>query len=313
MHINQLKYLADLAKTGSMNLTAKRMFISQPALSESVKRLEQELGCTLLIRSKTGIEFTDDGRMVLEHAQIILEQYEGILHKLQEKCETQHLRGEVKVGVGPTISDTLLPTLMLRMHQKYPDITISVLEDAGDVLVDHLIRGELDFVLFGMTKFSYNSMQIEDFTEEFLYNNLFFKKLYEDPLVCVMAKNHPASGQKEITQEQLEQLKQTMYGTDIACIAEDQALHVSNNARIHQQFMLEEGTVCAVPYQAYLTHYASKGFLAKAITDSEPIYNYLICQKDIEEEEDIIYQAFLKTVDTQQQDERHCRQNREHD
>ncbi|MBQ1188217.1 MAG: LysR family transcriptional regulator, partial [Peptococcaceae bacterium] len=54
MNIDQLKYLVDLAKTSSMNTTAKRMFISQQAISESMKRLEKELDCTLLTRSKTG-------------------------------------------------------------------------------------------------------------------------------------------------------------------------------------------------------------------------------------------------------------------
>lgn len=296
LHINQLKYLVDLAKTGSMNLTAKRMYISQPALSESVKRLEQELGCTLLTRSKTGIDFTDDGKMVLEHAQLILEQYESITHKLQTKYEKQHLRGEVKLGAGPTISDTFLPKLLLKMHQKYPDITISVQEDSGDALVERLKSAEVEYVLFGLTKTDYGNVKIEAFTDTFIHENLYYKKMYEDPLVCVMAKNHPISSQKDTTQEQMNHLKQTMYGTEIACIAEEQALHISTNARIHQQFMLEEGTVCAVPYQAYLTHYAPKGFLAKNITDSEPIYNYLVCRKNIEEEEDIIHQAFLKTV-----------------
>ena len=84
MNIDQLRYFADLAKTGSMNTTAKRMFISQPALSESVKRLEEELGCPLLLRSKTGITFTEDGKMVLEHALRILEQHEQIQQKLQQ-------------------------------------------------------------------------------------------------------------------------------------------------------------------------------------------------------------------------------------
>ena len=57
MNIDQLRYFADLAKTNSITNTAKRMFISQQALSESIKRLENEVGCTLVNRSKTGVEF----------------------------------------------------------------------------------------------------------------------------------------------------------------------------------------------------------------------------------------------------------------
>ena len=135
MNIDQLRYFADLAKTGSMNTTAKRMFISQPALSESVKRLEEELGCPLLLRSKTGITFTEDGKMVLEHALRILEQHEQIQQKLQQKYQNEHLQGQLTIGVGSTINDTFLPDLLLKMHQDYPQIALSVLDTISTFFV----------------------------------------------------------------------------------------------------------------------------------------------------------------------------------
>ncbi|MBQ2003773.1 MAG: LysR family transcriptional regulator, partial [Peptococcaceae bacterium] len=113
MNIDQLRYFADLAKTKSMNTTAKKMFISQPALSESIKRLEEDLGCTLLHRSKTGITFTEDGKMVLEHALRILEHHDQIRHNLQVKYDQEHIYGKLVIGVGPTINDTFLPDLLL--------------------------------------------------------------------------------------------------------------------------------------------------------------------------------------------------------
>ena len=91
MNIDQLKYLADLAITNSMNVTAKRMFITQQAVSDSIKRLEQELNCTLLNRSKTGISFTEDGKVILEHAQKILKQHEHIEQYLQEKYNKNYV------------------------------------------------------------------------------------------------------------------------------------------------------------------------------------------------------------------------------
>ena len=96
MNIDQLKYLTDLAITNSMNLTAKRMFITQQAVSDSIKRLEQELGCTLLNRSKTGISFTEDGKVILEHAQKILNHHYDIEHYLQEKYNKNYYTEEKK-------------------------------------------------------------------------------------------------------------------------------------------------------------------------------------------------------------------------
>ena len=65
MHTDQMAYLIDVAKTGSINTTAKRMFSSQQAVSESLKRLEAELNCTILNRSKRGVSLTEDGKYVL--------------------------------------------------------------------------------------------------------------------------------------------------------------------------------------------------------------------------------------------------------
>ena len=79
MHSDQLLYLIDIAKTNSINATAKRMFSSQQAVSESIKHLENELNCTILNRSKTGVSLTDDGKYVLAHAIDMIAQYNTLL------------------------------------------------------------------------------------------------------------------------------------------------------------------------------------------------------------------------------------------
>ena len=152
MNIDQLRYFIDLSKTGSMNTTAKRMFISQPALSESIRRLEDELGCTLLLRSKTGVVFTDDGKMVLEHALRMLEQHDRMLQKLQIKYGQEQVEGKLSIGIGPTINDTFLPELLVKMHQTHPYVTLSVLEISADSMVDLLETDVINFGLVGILK-----------------------------------------------------------------------------------------------------------------------------------------------------------------
>ena len=112
MNIDQLKYLVDLAKTSSMNTTAKRMFISQQALSESMKRLEKELDCTLLTRSQTGVMFTDDGMAVLESAQNMLKHYQVMMDNLEARHEKEHVRGKISLGIAPVATGSFLPELL---------------------------------------------------------------------------------------------------------------------------------------------------------------------------------------------------------
>lgn len=290
MNIDQLKYLADLAKTNSMNETAKRMYIAQPAVSKSIKRLEHELGCTLLNRSKTGIEFTDDGIVILEYAQNILGQYRHIEQYLQMKYSKNHLQGKLVIGVGPAISDTLLPKLLLKMHRYYPDITLQVIEASSDAILELLNDAEIDFGIFGFGKDNYYDTSAKPLTQ------FCFQKLYTDATVAVMAKNNPLSLDDTITLEKLMEHKHTSYGYNFTQLAEHDVLHISNNAKLHQQFMLEEGAVCTMPYQTYLENYAHKNFVAKSIADVDNITNYLIYQKAAFHENEAIYQTFIETA-----------------
>ncbi len=293
MNIDQLRYFTDLAKTGSMNTTAKRMFISQPALSESIKRLEEELGCTLLLRSKTGISFTEDGKMVLEHALRILEHHDQIQHNLQLKYDKDHIHGKLVIGVGPVINDTFLPDLLVKLSQDYPHIALSVLENSSDLLPPLLDDGIIDIGLIGLTKeFVRTFMQ----NHEHFQQRFYVQELFETPMVCVMEKSHPLAMHETITKEQLQEQKRTIYGKDASYISSIGALHISTNAKVHQQFMKNAGTVCTMPYHAFLSLYPQKEFICKPITDAEATTIYLVCNKQSLEQQTELYQAFIDTV-----------------
>ena len=81
MRIQQLEYLEKIVELGSMNEAAKALFLSQPSLSQAIKELEEEMNFKLLIRSKTGVSLTDEGREFMAYAHQILDQ----VHLLEEK------------------------------------------------------------------------------------------------------------------------------------------------------------------------------------------------------------------------------------
>ena len=78
MTLQQLKYALTIADCGSMNEAAKRLFLSQPSLSETVKELEQEIGLQIFMRSNRGIIITPEGEEFLGYARQVIDQY-GIL------------------------------------------------------------------------------------------------------------------------------------------------------------------------------------------------------------------------------------------
>ena len=300
MNIDQLKYFADLAKTNSITNTAKRMFISQQALSESIKRLENELGCTLVNRSKTGVEFTDDGKLILDYAQKILDLHTEMEHHLQAKYNNNILRGKLSIGVGPTVSNVFLPKLMIKMHNQYPSIKLHVLENSSDTILSLLRTSELDFAIFGIYTETDSEKSISALQQQLSYPQTFDKlkliKLYTDPMVCVMHKNHPLTAQTVLNRAQLNDLPQTTYATESESFTVSNAVHVSTNAKIHQQFMLEEGLICCMPYQAYLTQFQDKHYVFRPISDYQPVENYLIYRETILEENEAIYTCFIETA-----------------
>ena len=293
MNLDQLKYLADLAKTSSMNTTAKRMFISQQALSESIKRLENELDCTLLLRSKTGIEFTDDGKVVLDCAQHMLKHYNEMNQYLQTKYHKNHLQGKLTIGVAPVATSSFLPELLVSMHAHYPNIALYVHEYTPASIFDLLAKGRLDFGLFGFSR--QGGIKSKAVQDE-LMESFQFQKLYKDHLVCAMAKNNPLSVQTSFTFEQLSSVKQTMYAYDNIAKTEGFYLHVSNNTEIHQQFMREEGTICCIPFQMFQTHYAKKDFICRPIVNAAPITTYLVCKKNPDLLDSPICHTFIETT-----------------
>ena len=297
MNIDQLKYLADLAITNSMNVTAKRMFITQQAVSDSIKRLEQELGCTLLNRSKTGINFTEDGKVILEQAQEILKHHNKITQYLEEKYNPDYEDGKLLIGAGPIVNDTILPELLLRMHTKFPNISIQVASNATEVIIQLLRNKELDFILFSYSKnnlYDFKNICIEDAKKELVDYHV--KRLYIDPMVCVMPNNHPLSVQETVTLAEMSPFKQTVYSNDASYITNEGFLHVSTNIKIHQQFIKTEGAICSVPLSTYRAMFPAKEYTCKFITDAPQVIFYLICRKDMQEYKSSVYKNFIDTA-----------------
>ncbi|MBO5300690.1 MAG: LysR family transcriptional regulator substrate-binding protein, partial [Peptococcaceae bacterium] len=247
--------------------------------------------------SKTGISFTEDGKVILEHAQKILKQHEHIEQYLQEKYNKNYAQGKLLLGAGPVINETLLPDLLFRMHSKFPNISIHVAGNSVDTIINLLQNKELDFILFSYSeknRFDFRNINFNTLDNELeAYHT---KKLYVDPIVCIMPNNHPLSLQETVTTDDMNSYKQTAFSNDTSYITSKGFLHVSTNIKIHQQFIKSEGTICCLPLRTYQAMFPPKEFTCKFITDAPPIHVYLICRKDMLQEKNALYQDFINTA-----------------
>src|SRR5580692_7967497 len=118
MEFHQLRYVCAIAETGSFSRAAERCKIAQPSLSQQILKLEEDLGARLFDRLGRSIRVTEAGRAFLPHARSILEQMEAARMSVADK--NADLRGNVTVGVIPTIAPYLLPRYTAAFAKKYP-------------------------------------------------------------------------------------------------------------------------------------------------------------------------------------------------
>ncbi|MBL8079795.1 MAG: LysR family transcriptional regulator [Anaerolineales bacterium] len=148
MEIHQLTYFVAVAETGSFSRAAERCNITQPSLSQQIMKLEQELGETLFERLPRKVVLTDAGRILLPRAITILGDLQNIKHTLNQNMDAGH--GLLHVGFIPTIAPFVLPHVIKRFSQEYPNAHLTVQEDVTESLVHDLIDGKLDVGITSM-------------------------------------------------------------------------------------------------------------------------------------------------------------------
>jgi len=146
--LKQLQYLVTLQTHGHFGRAAEACFVTQSTLSAGIKELESLIGVTLVERTKRVVRFTPLGLRVVEKAQRILREAEELSDLV--RAAGKPLSGELRMGVIPTIAPFLLPTLLPRFRQQWPDLKLYLREETSSAACDSLHRGQLDCVLLAL-------------------------------------------------------------------------------------------------------------------------------------------------------------------
>lgn len=145
MEIHQFEYVVAIVETGNFSKAAVRCNIAQPSLSQQIIKLEQELGFALFDRLGRKVVLTDRGRDFLKHAYKILAEIQEI--KINKTSFEIEKRGLIKVGFIPTIAPFVLPTVIMKFSEQFPDANLEVYEGLTDELVDKIVDASLDVAI----------------------------------------------------------------------------------------------------------------------------------------------------------------------
>lgn len=186
MTLNELRYVVAVAQERSFGRAAARCFVSQPALSVAIHKLEEELGTPLFERGKGEITVTPLGERIVEQAQKILEEVTRI-RELAVGGRNQ-LVGTLRLGVIHTVAPYLLPDLVPELHRVAPEMPLEIDETLTENLAVGLRSGRLDAAIVALP------FDVPGVATQFLY---------EEPFQVVVPHGHPWVRRRDIAPGEL--------------------------------------------------------------------------------------------------------------
>ncbi|WP_449355331.1 LysR family transcriptional regulator [Virgibacillus natechei] len=201
MKIEQLEYITEVAKSGSLSLAARKLYITQSAISQSITSLEAELGVKIFRRSRIGTTPTDTGKKIIKKALETLEKLDEL--KMETDLNLNLVDGNLRIGTIPSPL-MYLPKTIAAFKKDYPNIRIEISEESSQDIVDHIKRDELDIGLIGL------SMEGKELKDE----NIAFKILLRGKMIVAASIDSPLAFADAVTPEEVRKYPIVIYNDD---------------------------------------------------------------------------------------------------
>ncbi|WP_417377167.1 LysR family transcriptional regulator [Gimesia maris] len=172
MEVDQLRYFLRVAERGNFTRAAEELMISQPALSRSIQKLEEELGQPVFERKTRSVALTEAGKLLQSRAQQVL----TLLADTKAEISDDGQSGQIRVGAIPTIAPFFLPDLLRQFSAEFPKASLIVQEDTTDHLLKRCTQGEIDLAIIALPVPA-KYLEVEE--------------LFEEELFLVLPPDHP--------------------------------------------------------------------------------------------------------------------------
>ena len=196
--MNLIKYFILLLFIGSITKAANSLYISQPAITKTIKKLETELGITLFNRGPKGVVLTQNGKIFYEFIKNGVESFINGEHKLTslKNLET----GTIRIGASTTITKYFLLPFIEKFHNQFPNIDISITNSLTNRLIADLKKGSLDLLVVNLPTQNDDTLIItpcSTLQDCFAGNLSYKKKILEEISLEDLVTNFPIITQKE--------------------------------------------------------------------------------------------------------------------
>lgn len=186
MTLNELRYIVAVSRERNFRRAAEKCFVTQPALSLAIQKLEEELGVRLFERKKTEVTLTPVGERVVEQALRVLDEAAKVKEVARQGGD--QLVGAIRFGVIFTVGPYLLPELIPVLRQQAPDMPLDVEENTTANLENQLRNGAVDVAVIALP------LDLPGIDTA---------PLYDEPFMVVVPADHPWASRKQISAEDL--------------------------------------------------------------------------------------------------------------
>lgn len=204
MPFRQFRYIFEVMRCRSINQAAQNLYISPQALRSAIGSMEDKMGFKIFERSKQGVSLTPEGEEIEEDIDAIMKIAE---HWLGIREDHNRVDGVVRLVAATAMCNTIIPTVMLKCRELYPNLHLQQYEARDDALLSLLAKRRMIGVV-GAAPLEEVRGRYERFCQEHRY---MLEELREDAFYVYVNSESPLAGQMELTLEDLGELTPVMY------------------------------------------------------------------------------------------------------
>ncbi|MEH7524208.1 LysR family transcriptional regulator [Bacillus sp. JJ1503] len=202
--MRQFEYIDHIVRYGTMREVARQLYITEPTISQQLRKFEDELGFPIFKKDGRTIKLTKEGESLLPSIKEILISVNSLENQIKEISNPQN--GQIHLGIGPLTAIKYLPRLFKLFHEIYPKVKLNVIQGGVVELSELLINNQVDIVVAPVN---------DEIRKSLKNNDIECKVLFNDEYIAIVSTNHPLAQKDNISLHDLSYEKLILYRAGI--------------------------------------------------------------------------------------------------